>query len=698
MSVQENVLRPTANFPPSVWGDQFLTYDEREDQAGLEKVVEDLKDKLRQEILGKLNVPTQHTNLLRLIDSIQRLGIAYHFEEEVDRTLHHFYDAYGDNWTGGATSVWFRVMRQRGFFVSSDLFKSYKDKKGAFKEPLENDIGGLLELYEATYLRVPGEVILDDALAFTKARLDDISNDPLWRNSIVSTQIIEALKQPMHKRLPRLEALRYIAFYQQQDSCNESLLKLAKLGFNLLQSLHKKELSQVYKYTKINEREDQAGLEKVVEDLKDKLRQEILGKLNVPTQHTNLLRLIDSIQRLGIEYHFEEEVDRTLHHFYDAYGDNWTGGATSVWFRVMRQRGFFVSSDLFKSYKDKNGAFKEPLENNIAGLLELYEATYLRVPGEVILDDALAFTKARLDDISNDPLWRNSIVSTQIIEALKQPMHKRLPRLEALHYIAFYQQQDSCNESLLKLAKLGFSLLQSLHKKELSQVYKWSVTCLDALPEKYKLVYRMLLSLYEDMEKILKKMGKAHHLNYVREAMMEYIGCYLKEAKWANEEYIPTMEEHKEVTTVSSGYKFTLIASFAAMGDAITDETFKWALTMPPLAKACCVLCRVMDDVVTHKEEQERKHVASGIQCYMKEFDVTEQHVYNVFNKKVEDAWVEMNEESLKCKDVKFPVIMRVINLARVMDVLYKNKDHYTHVGPELINHIKSLVVDPIMA
>lgn len=82
----------------------------------------------------------------------------------------------------------------------------------------------------------------------------------------------------------------------------------------------------------------------------------------------------------------------------------------------------------------------------------------------------------------------------------------------------------------------------------------------------------------------------------------------------------------------------------------------------------------------------------------MKEFDVTEQHVYNVFNKNVEDDWVEMNEESLNCKDVKIPVIMRVINMARVMDVLYKNKDHFTHVGPELINHIKSLVVDPIMA
>lgn len=32
------------------------------------------------------------------------------------------------------------------------------------------------------------------------------------------------------------------------------------------------------------------------------------------------------------------------------------------------------------------------------------------------------------------------------------------------------------------------------------------------------------------------------------------------------------------------------------------------------------------------QEEQERKHVASGIECYMKQFDVTKQHVYGLFN------------------------------------------------------------------
>ena len=105
-------------------------------------------------------------------------------------------------------------------------------------------------MYEATYLRVEGEEVLDDANEFTKINLGIISKDPSCDSSL-RTEIQQALKQALRRRLPRLEAVRYIPIYQQKASHNEVLLKLAKLDFNVLQDMHKHELSQICKYVHI---------------------------------------------------------------------------------------------------------------------------------------------------------------------------------------------------------------------------------------------------------------------------------------------------------------------------------------------------------------------------------------------------------------------------------------------------------------
>ncbi|KAM0051792.1 putative terpenoid cyclases/protein prenyltransferase alpha-alpha toroid [Helianthus debilis subsp. tardiflorus] len=423
--------------------------------------------------------------------------------------------------------------------------------------------------------------------------------------------------------------------------------------------------------------------------------------------------------------------------------------------------------DIFNKYKNNDGTFKESLTNDVEGLLELYEAAYMRVAGEVVLDDALAFTKGQLEKITKDPLQWNctQTLSRHIEEALERPIWKRLPRLEALRYIPFYEQQDSHNESLLRLAKLEFNRLQSLHKRELSQVSKWwkdlepqknlhyvrdilpelyfwavgayfeprysrsrifltkvvtiatilddtydcygtyeeleifneaiqrwSVTCIDVLPDYMKFVYKIFLDSYCEMEEIMASEGKAYQVEYAKDLMKELSRHYMIEAKWKNEGYEPTSEEHESVSFLSAGYKMLIPTSFVSMGEKVTEEAFKWAHSFPLFIKSACIIARIMDDIVEGKE----KDVVSTVECYMKEHDVNEEYVYNLFKERVEDAWKDMNLELLTCKDIPMVLKMRVINLARVIESLYKYDDCLKNVGVELQDNIKSCFVNAI--
>ncbi|KAA8526917.1 hypothetical protein F0562_008854 [Nyssa sinensis] len=508
-----------------------------------------------------------------------------------------------------------------------------------------------------------------------------------------------------------------------------------------------------------------------IHGLKEEVRKMLVASADDPSKQLNL---IDAIQRLGVFYHFENEIDAALQLIYDTYHahtnqDNDDLHTVALWFRLLRQQGHYVSCDVFNKFKDSEGKFKESLINNARGMLNLYEATHLRMHGEDILDEALVFTTAHLESlVSHNPHLSNAL-AREVMHSLKQPIRKGLPRLEARHYISIYQEDDSHDGTLLNFAKLDFNVLQKVHQKELSDIARWwkdldfvtklpfardrvvecyfwilgvyfepqyflarktltkviamtsiiddiydvygtpeelvlftdaierwDISAMDQLPEYMRVCYQALINVYSEIENILAKEGNSYRVHYAKITMKQLVRAYFVEAKWFQEGKTPTMEEYMCNALLTSGYYMLTSTSFVGLGEIVTKEAFDWVLRDPKIVRASAIIGRLMDDMVSHEFEQKRGHVASAIECYMKQYDFSEQQAHDEFQKQVVDAWKDINGECLRPTEVPIPLLTRVINLARVIDVIYKGEDGYTHVGTEMKKYIASLLLDPV--
>ncbi|KAF8408837.1 hypothetical protein HHK36_004906 [Tetracentron sinense] len=505
-----------------------------------------------------------------------------------------------------------------------------------------------------------------------------------------------------------------------------------------------------------------------IDELKKEVNKMLRLASNKPSKEINL---IDTLQRLGIAYHFQEEIGEALERIYDvqidANGDD-NLYTVALRFRLLRQQGYNVSADVFSKFKHKTGSFKEHLISDLQGMLSLYEASHLSVRGEDILDEALAFTSTHLKTMMNH---LTSSFASQIGHALELPLHKRVPRLENRHYISIYQEEKTRNEVLLELAKLDFNQLQLLHQREIHELSRWwkdidiasklpfsrdrLVECcfwgigvyfepqyafgrilmaklvsivsiiddiydvygtleelqlftnaiegcdqgtMDQLPEYMKVCIRELENIFNQTEEEMIREEKLYSLYYLKQEMKALVGAYFAEAQWFYTGYVPKLEEYLQISLITSVYPLITVIQFIGMGEIATKEAFDWTTSMPKLIRSSSMVGRLMDDIKTHKVEQKRGHVASSVQCYMKEHEVLEEEACEKLQKMVEGAWKDINSECLAPTPIPFPLLLPIVNLARIIEVIYMYGDGYTDSSGRTKENIASLLVDCFVA
>ncbi|KAK1381837.1 Valerianol synthase TPS8 [Heracleum sosnowskyi] len=507
---------------------------------------------------------------------------------------------------------------------------------------------------------------------------------------------------------------------------------------------------------------------------RDVLKNEVRSMLvSAGGEWTDKLVLIDTVERLGVGYHFSECIEDMLADMHSAHEklesyENYDLFTTSLYFRIFRQHGYSVASEIFNKYKEADGKLSEAITNDPAGLLSLYEAAHLRIHGEAVLDDALAFSTSRLKSMAKS--LDSGSLARQVRRALEQPLHKGIQRIEAKHFISFYEESTYKNDVLLKFAKLDYNLAQMLYKQELSQVKRWwtaldfdskfpqirsriveayfwavgtsfepldalarimftkmlctlsvaddlydaygtieelntytkaierlDIESIDGLSDQCKLCYTTLLNVLSEYEEDLVKQGSYYDVYYLKKTFQANMYAYHKEAIWCNKNYVPPLKEYLINGSASSGLCMLGVAMITGMGHVDTTRACNWATSKPKAVFATEKMGRVINDIVGYEEEHSRPHVATSIDCYMKEYGVSKEEAVVKLYELIEDTWKDMNEECLEPTAVGRQFINVYLESMRVCHVVYdKDSDGYTHPEENLKHEIDFIIMDPI--
>ncbi|KAL9244724.1 hypothetical protein vseg_018466 [Gypsophila vaccaria] len=515
-----------------------------------------------------------------------------------------------------------------------------------------------------------------------------------------------------------------------------------------------------------------------VEPLKEEVRKWLKdGRI----ESSKKMSLIDAVERLGVYYYYNDEIEDSLRKIYEELAvnnfqnlDEFDLCDTATLFRVLRQHGYKVSCDIFKKFMtNEEGKFKETISKDIRGILSLYEAAHVRIHGDDILDEAINFTTNILKS-SSSSLGDFSKFSKQVTHAMKQALHYGNPRDECRQFIQFYEDYDDeyRNDTLLKFAKIEYNRLQLIHRRELSQIESWwraldlgkklpyarqrSVECLycvtmmyfepqysfarvllckiflvlsvlddtydaygtfeelqlltqaferwdmnaiEELPEEYmKVVYSFVFDTCDEFAKEMNKRGRPFAAKHTIARVIDLVKSYYNETKWKKIEYMPTFEEYLDNAAITGAVQLIITGSMMGM-DEITDENQYRLMTQSTIAiNACEVIGRLADDLAGHEEEQARGDFATSVECYMHNNKTTKEETLPILNKMMEDSWKQMNEQLLleANSPIARPVLIRILNLCRLADVVYKGIDGYTHSPQVLKDVVLSTYVKPV--
>ncbi|KAH9297307.1 hypothetical protein KI387_028989, partial [Taxus chinensis] len=204
-----------------------------------EKLIGEIKDVFNAMAAAETVTPAVKNIAERLVmvDNIERLGIDRHFKKEITQSLDYVYRYWKELHRDlNMTALGLRILRLHRYEVSSDVLENFKAKNGEFfcstTQP-EEEIKKFLNLFRASLIVFPKENVMEDAKSFATAYLNQ---------ALQNTEISSSLSQ-------EVMVLRNSTYFSPRTMpVDKKLLCLAKLDFNIVQSIYQRELKNLSRW------------------------------------------------------------------------------------------------------------------------------------------------------------------------------------------------------------------------------------------------------------------------------------------------------------------------------------------------------------------------------------------------------------------------------------------------------------------
>ncbi|CAI0550275.1 unnamed protein product [Linum tenue] len=355
--------------------------------------------------------------ILELIDDIQRLGLAHRFESGIKKALDNLAfiidgcNTMSSNMSLHEVALCFRLLRQNGYFVSHDVFKdlvSDKNNEALLKGCGHEDVRDMLSLYDASYLAYQGEDILDKAREHATERLNTFLMEISSSNGDENMEelVRHSLEVPLHRRMVMLEARWYIEAYKKKEGANMALLELAKLEFNMAQSVLQGDLKVSSRWW------NNLGLAKELSFSRDRLVESFfwtVGMMFEPrfsscrkdlTQVTdiNVMSSMPKYMKLCF-LAFYNTINEMGYEALKNYGHNTIPYLTKAWAGMLKA---FLKEAKWSSKECNPPTFSEYMENawiSVSGAVILVH-TYCHLDDE-LSDDNINYSKEALCHLMN---------------------------------------------------------------------------------------------------------------------------------------------------------------------------------------------------------------------------------------------------------------------------------------------------------